>query len=326
MSWAVQIDRFREPEELVYREVEQPKAGVGEVLVRVGAAGLNYIDTYHRTGYYPIPSLPATLGVEGAGTIVEIGRDATNVSIGQRVGFVGPMRGAYAQYHVVPANATIPLPDWIDDVHAAAMLLKGMTVRYLVRQCFDVRRGTTVLVHAAAGGVGSILVQWAHELGATVIGTVGSDEKAHLAESLGCDHAIRYREQSVSERVREITDGRGVDVVYDSVGRDTIEESLASLRTRGLLVSFGQSSGAIEGFDPVVLSRHGSLFLTRPTLFDYIAERTELGENAADLFGVVSRGAVTIPARQTYPLADAAEAHRALQARETQGSTVLVVD
>lgn len=326
MPWAVQIDEFGGPEVLTWREVVMPKPGDGELLVRITAAGLNFIDTYHRTGYYPVPSLPATLGMEGVGHIAEIGPGVTGWTVGDRVGFAGPRRGTYAQYHVVPESSAVALPDEIEDVQAAAMMLKGMTARYLLRQCYDVGPGDTILVHAAAGGVGSILVQWAHYLGATVIGTVGSVEKAERARSYGCDHPVLYREEEVVDRVREITDGRGVEVVYDSVGRDTFEQSLSCLRPRGLMVTFGQSSGAVEAFDPVMLSRHGSLFLTRPVLFDYIKAREEIDANAGELFALVSRGVLDIPARQTFPISEAADAHRALEARATQGSTVLIVD
>lgn len=326
MPWAVQIDSFGGPENLIFREVAKPEPGEGELLIRVTAAGLNFIDTYHRTGYYPVPELPATIGVEGAGRVAAVGTGVSGWSVGDRVAFAGPRRGAYAQYHCIPEVAAVALPDSIDDIQAAAMMLKGMTARYLLRETYPVGPGDTILVHAAAGGVGSILVQWAHYLGARVIGTVGSPEKADLARSYGCDHPVLYREEDVAARVREITDGRGVSVVYDSVGRDTFTQSLSCLRRRGMMVTFGQSSGAIEGFDPVLLSRHGSLFLTRPTLFDYIVTRDEIDANAAELFDLVSRGVLHIPARQTFPLRDAAAAHRALEARETRGSTVLLVD
>lgn len=326
MPWAVQIDSFGGPEKLIMREVEMPVPAEGELLVRVTAAGLNFIDTYHRTGYYPVPELPATLGVEGAGRIEAVGSGVDGWTVGDRVAFAGPRRGAYAQYHVIPEASAVALPDAVDDVQAAAMMLKGMTARYLLRETYPVGPEDTILVHAAAGGVGSILVQWAHHLGATIIGTVGSPEKADLARSYGCSHPVLYRQEDVAQRVREITDGRGVAVVYDSVGRDTFEQSLSCLRRRGMIVTFGQSSGAIEAFDPVLLSRHGSLFLTRPTLFDYIVTRDEIDANAAELFDLVTRGVLDIPARQVFPLSDAAAAHRALEARETRGSTVLVVE
>lgn len=326
MAWAVQIDSFGGPENLIWRQVASPEPGEGQLLIRMAAAGLNFIDTYHRTGYYPVPQLPATLGVEGAGRVEAVGPGVSGWNVGDRVGFAGPQRGAYAQYHVIPEGAAVALPDTINDIQAAAMILKGMTARYLLRQSYSVGPEDVLLIHAAAGGVGSILVQWAHHLGATVIGTVGSPQKAELARAYGCDYPILYREENFADRVREITEGQGVAVVYDSVGRDTFAQSLACLRPRGLMVTFGQSSGAIEAFDPVLLSRHGSLFLTRPTLFDYISTREEIDANAAELFDLVSRGILDIPARHTFPLAEAAEAHRALEARETRGSTVLIVE
>lgn len=326
MSYAIRFDRHGGPEVLEYREVSTPKPGAGEVLVRVHAAGLNFIDTYHRTGYYPLPGLPSGLGVEAAGEIEALGDGVKGWKVGQRVGYATARIGAYAQHQVVPAKELVGLPDSIDDVAAAGMLLKGMTARYLLRQTYPVSKDDVILVQAAAGGVGLILCQWAAYLGATVIGTVGSPEKAELARSNGCHHTILYREEDVAERVRKITHGEGVQVVYDSVGRSTFHASLSCLRQRGLMVTFGQSSGAVEAFDPVLLSRHGSLFLTRPTLFHYIAEPEELRENSEELFDVVSSGAVTIPVRQTMPLADAAEAHRALEGRRTTGSTVLIVD
>ncbi len=314
---AVQFDRHGGPEVLQFRDTERPTPSGDEVLVRVHAAGLNYIDTYHRSGYYPVPSLPSGLGVEGAGVVEGTDR---------RVAFVVPSPGTYQQYRTVPASQLVDLPDDIDFDQAAAMMLKGMTARYLLRQTFPVSADHTVLVHAAAGGVGLILCQWASYLGARVIGTVGSPEKAHLAAENGCAYPILYREEDVVERVREITAGDLADVVYDSVGKDTFEKSMQCLKPRGLMVTFGQSSGAVEGFDPVLLSRHGSLFLTRPTLFHYVAEREELEENARELFEVVRDGRVSIPVRQRFPLSGAAEAHRALQSRSTTGSTVLVVD
>ena len=317
MPYAIQIDRHGGPEVLESRDVSMPTPGPGEVVVRVHAAGLNYIDTYHRTGYYPVPQLPTGLGVEGAGVVEGTGR---------RVAFVVPSPGTYQQYRCVPESQLVDLPAEIEFEQAAAMMLKGMTARFLLRQTYPVSSGDTILVHAAAGGVGLVLCQWAAHLGATVIGTVGSPEKAELARANGCAHPVLYREESVVERVREITDGAGVDVVYDSVGKDTFEQSLQCLRQRGLMVTFGQSSGAVAAFDPVLLSRHGSLFLTRPTLFNYIAEREALEENSAELFEVVTGGHVSIPVRQRFPVSQAADAHRALEARETTGSTVLLVD
>ncbi|MFO8043187.1 MAG: quinone oxidoreductase [Alkalispirochaeta sp.] len=317
MQYGIQIDQHGGPQVLAYREIETPTPQPGEVLVRVHAAGLNYIDTYHRTGYYPVPALPTGLGVEGAGVVEETGR---------RVAFAVPSLGTYQQYRCVPEEQLVDLPSQISFEQAAAMMLKGMTARYLLRQTYPVSAGDTILVHAAAGGVGLVLCQWAAYLGVTVIGTVGSEEKAQLAREHGCSYPILYRTENVVDRVREITGGTGVDVVYDSVGKDTFDDSLRCLRPRGLMVTFGQSSGAVTAFDPVKLSRNGSLFLTRPTLFHYVAQRQELEENSAELFQVVLDGHVKIPVRQRYPLKDAARAHEALEARETTGSTVLIVD
>ncbi|MEX2442915.1 MAG: quinone oxidoreductase [Alkalispirochaeta sp.] len=317
MQYGVQIDDHGGPEVLSYREIEIPTPQPGEVLVRVHAAGLNYIDTYHRTGYYPVPELPTGLGVEGAGVVEETGR---------RVAFAIPSLGTYQQYRCVPEEQLVDLPPQLGFEEAAAMMLKGMTVRYLLRQTYPVSAGDTILVHAAAGGVGLILCQWAAYLGVTVIGTVGSEEKAQLAREHGCTYPILYRRENVVDRVKEITGSRGVEVVYDSVGKDTFEDSLRCLRPRGLMVTFGQSSGAVAAFDPVSLSRNGSLFLTRPTLFHYVAQREELEENSSELFDAVLNGHVNIPVRQRYPLKDAAQAHRALEERRTTGSTVLIVD
>ncbi|MDA3947706.1 MAG: quinone oxidoreductase [Spirochaeta sp.] len=326
MPKSVQFTTHGGPDVLSVVETPKPEPGAGEVRVRLYAAGLNYIDTYHRTGYYPVPSLPSGIGLEGAGVIDAIGPDVNGWSAGQRVAFVVTSLGTYAEYRTVPADRLVALPDEIEFEQAAGMMLKGMTARYLLRQTYPVSSEDTILVHAAAGGVGLILCQWAAYLGVTVIGTVGSPEKAELARENGCSYPVLYREEDVVDRVREITGGAGVAVVYDSVGRDTMEQSLQCLRQRGLLVSFGQSSGAVEGFDPVMLSRHGSLFLTRPSLFHYVASREELEENAGELFSVVRSGDVTIPVRQRYTLEEAAEAHRALEARETTGSTVFVIN
>lgn len=324
MAKAVLIERPGGPEVLTWSDVPVVDPGPREVLVRVEAAGLNYIDTYHRSGYYPVAQWPSPIGVEGAGVVERCGTDVTQWSPGDAVAWVLATPGACAEYQVVPEDRLIRLPQDITCDQAAAMMLKGMTARYLLRQTYRVSAGDTILVHAAAGGVGSILVQWAHHLGATVLGTVGSREKGEMVQALGCDHVIYYREETVSSRVREITDGAGVAVVYDSVGQSTFEDSLACLHPRGLMVTFGQSSGPVEGFDPVLLSRMGSLFLTRPTLFHYIASREELEENAAELFSVVREGAVSVAVHHRYPLSRTRDAHTALEARETTGSTILV--
>jgi NADPH:quinone reductase len=326
MSRYVQFSSHGGPEVLTLAERDIPSPREGEVTVRLHAAGLNYIDTYHRTGYYPVPALPSGIGLEGSGVIAAVGEGVSGWKEGQRVAFVVTSLGSYADHRTVPADRLVALPDDIDFEDAAGMMLKGMTARYLLRQTYPVSSEETILVHAAAGGVGLILCQWAAYLGVTIIGTVGSPEKAELARQNGCTHTVLYRDEDVVQRVREITDGAGVSAVYDSVGKDTLEQSLQCLRSRGLLVSFGQSSGPVQGFDPVLLSRHGSLYLTRPTLFHYVAEREELEENSAELFSVVRSGAVKIPVNQRYPLDQAAEAHRALEARETTGSTIFVMD
>lgn len=326
MARKIQFDTHGGPEVLHLVDEAIPSPGEDEVLIRVYAAGLNYIDTYHRSGYYPVPSLPSGIGLEGAGVIEKVGAHVEDRQVGQRVAFVVTTPGTYAEYRTVPAKDIVLLPDDIEFETAAGMMLKGMTARYLLRQTYPLTSGETILVHAAAGGVGLILCQWAAHLGATVIGTVGSLEKAELARKNGCHVPVLYREEDVEQRVKEVTGGEGVSVVYDSVGKDTLETSIRTLRQRGLLVSFGQSSGAVAGFDPVLLSQNGSLYLTRPTLFDYIRRREELEENSQELFSVIRSGAVKIPVRRRYQLDEAAEAHRALEARETTGSTVFLVD
>jgi NADPH2:quinone reductase len=300
----------------------QPAAG--EALVRHEAVGLNFIDVYHRTGIYPLPALPAVLGMEGAGIVEAVGEGVAEVAVGNRVAYAGMPPGAYAEVRRMPADRLVQLPDAISFQQGAAMMLQGMTARYLLRGCYAVKAGDTMLIHAAAGGVGLIVCQWARHLGATVIGTVGSREKAELAGAHGCDHAILYGQEDFAERTREITGGKGVDVVYDGVGQATFMKSLDCLRPMGMMVSFGQASGLVPPFDPGLLSAKGSLFLTRPTLMTYTAEREALLEHARDLFEVVESGAVKIEVRQTYPLAEAARAHQDLEARKTTGSTVLL--
>jgi NADPH2:quinone reductase len=300
----------------------QPKAG--EALVRHEAIGLNFIDVYHRTGIYPLPELPAVPGMEGAGIVEAVGEGVSEVAVGDRVAYAGMPPGAYAEVRRMPADRLVQLPDAISYEQGAAMMLQGMTARYLLQGCYDVKAGTTLLIHAAAGGVGLIVCQWARHLGATVIGTVGSPEKADLASAHGCDHPILYNQEDFTERTREITAGKGVDVVYDSVGQATFMKSLDCLRPMGMMVSFGQASGLVPPFDPGLLSAKGSLFLTRPTLMTYTAERKALLQHARDLFEVVESGAVKVEVRQTYPLAEAARAHQDLEARKTTGSTVLL--
>ena len=322
MSYAVRIHEVGGPEVLKFETVEVGDPGPGQARLRQTAAGLNYIDTYQRTGLYPIASFPAVLGMEGAGVVEAVGEGVTEVDVGDRVAYSMAI-GAYAERRLVPAAVLVRLPDGISDAQGAAMMLKGCTAQYLLRSTYRVQAGDTILIHAAAGGVGLIVCQWAKHLGATVIGTVGSADKAALAEAHGCDHTIDYTKENFVDRVREITNGAGVPVVYDSVGRDTFTASLECLQLRGLLVSFGQSSGAIAPFDPGVLARSGSLFLTRPTLGNYIGTREELDATATELFDAVLSGAVAIEVNQTYPLEEAATAHRDLEARKTTGSTVL---
>ena len=316
------------PEVLRWEDHVPGAPGPGEALVRHGAVGLNFIDVYHRTGLYPLPALPAIPGMEGAGTVEAVGEgvtELTGVRPGDRVAYAGNPVGAYAQRRLIPAHRLVALPDDIDFVTAAGMMLRGMTARYLLYGCYPVREGTTMLVHAAAGGVGSLVVPWARHLGATVIGTAGDEAKAQRALANGCQHVILYRSEDVAVKVRELTDGRGVDVVYDSVGQATFMASLDCLRPMGTLVSFGQSSGSVEPFSPSLLAAKGSLFLTRPSLMHYTAQRADLLAHARDLFDVVRAGIVQVQVNQTFPLEQAAEAHRTLESRRTTGSTVLLV-
>jgi len=322
MSMAIRIHRTGGPEVLVWEQIEVGRPGPGQVRLRHTAVGLNFIDTYHRSGLYPL-ELPAVLGREAAGVVEAVGPEVSGVGVGDRVAFV-LAGGSYCEESVVAADRLIALPDSIDDRVAAATMLKGLTARYLVRRTYRVREGDTVLIHAAAGGVGLLACQWAHHLGATVIGTVGSAEKAELARRNGCDHPVIYTEEDFVERVREITGGRGVPVVYDSVGRETFEGSLDCLAPLGLMVSFGNASGAVPPFAIGTLAARGSLFLTRPTLQTYIAEREALLTAAEDLLDLLARGILTAEVRQTYPLAEAARAHRDLEARRTRGASILL--
>ena len=324
MVKAVRMHEAGGPEVLRYEEIPLPDPGPGEAVVRHAAIGVNYIDVYHRTGLYPVPSLPWTIGMEGAGTVEAVGPGVDEVAAGDRVAYASPPPpGGYAEARTMPAASLVKLPGDIAFEQGAAMMLQGMTVEYLVRRTYAVKAGETVLVHAAAGGVGLIQCQWLKHLGATVIGTVGSDEKAALARAHGCDHPVNYRTEDFAARVMEITDGRGVPVVYDSIGRDTLDGSLASLAPRGVLASFGNASGPITGFDLARLAPK-SAFVTRPTLFGYNATRAALDASAGALFEVVRSGAVRIEIRQTYPLAEAAQAHRDLEGRKTTGSTILI--
>ncbi|CAG0956012.1 partial Quinone oxidoreductase 1, partial [Anaerolineae bacterium] len=311
------------PEVLQWEEVEVPAPAASEATVRHEAVGLNFIDIYHRSGLYPVP-LPSGIGLEGAGVVTAVGGTVTEVKVGDRVAYAGGPIGAYAEVRNIPADRLVKLPDAIDGKTAAAMMLQGMTAQYLLRRTYRVQPGDTILIHAAAGGVGLIVCQWAKALGATVIGTVGSDDKADLARAHGCDHPIVYTRENFVERVKEITGGAGVPVVYDSIGKDTFQGSLDCLRPMGMMVTFGNASGPVPPVDTLELSRRGSLFLTRPTLFTYTAKRDELVQTANELFAMVTTGKVKIEVNQTYPLKDAAEAQLDLAARKTTGSTVLL--
>ncbi len=322
MPHAIRITQTGGPEVMQWEEVQVGEPGPGEVRVRTTAVGLNYIDTYHRSGLYPLP-LPMTLGSEGAGVVEAVGPKVKEFRKGDRVAWANPI-GSYAEVLLRPVARLVKIPTGLDDKVAAAIMLKGMTSWYLIRRTFKVKKGDTILVHAAAGGVGQILCQWAKALGATVIGTVGSTEKAAIAKKCGCKHVIVTSQENFVERVKQITKGKGVPVVYDGVGKDTFMGSLDCLAPLGMLVSFGNASGAVTQFNPGVLAAKGSLFLTRPTLFTYTAERKDLLAAARDLFAVVKSKKVKISINQTYPLREAAQAHRDLEGRKTTGSTVLL--
>lgn len=325
MPNAIRIHELGGPEVLSWEEITVGDPGPGEVRLRQTAVGLNFIDVYFRTGLYKAPALPFIPGLEGAGVVEAVGAGVDTLAAGDRVAYATQPLGAYAEARVMAADRLVKVPDSVDDQTAAAMMLQGMTAQYLLRQTYPVQAGQTILFHAVAGGVGLIACQWAKHLGATVIGTVGSEAKAELARAHGCDHTINYKSEDFVARVREITEGRGVPVVYDSVGKDTFMKSLECLSPRGMLVSFGQSSGAVAPLDPGILSARGSLYLTRPTLFTYTAKPEDLQATARELFEVVGAGHVKIEVNQHFPLRDAAEAHRALEARRTTGSSVLTV-
>jgi NADPH2:quinone reductase len=324
MAGAIRVHATGGAEALAYEEVEVGQPGAGEVRLRQTAIGLNYIDVYFRTGLYPAPGTPFTPGLEAAGVVEAVGEGVRDVNVGDRVAYASPPLGAYAAERLMPAAKVVPVPDGVSDEQAAAMMLKGMTAWYLLRRTFPVESGQTILFHAAAGGVGLIACQWAKALGAEVIGTVGSEAKAALARAHGCAHVIRYDQEDVVARVGEITSGKKVPVVYDGVGADTFEASLDCLAPLGMMVCFGQSSGAVPPFDLGVLNTKGSLFLTRPSLMAYTAAREDLLTAAKDLFGVVESGAVKIEINQRFPLADAKAAHEALEGRKTTGSTLLM--
>lgn len=320
---AVQAQRAGGPDVLAVVDIPAPTPGAGEICVRHASVGLNFIDTYHRKGLYPV-NFPAVLGVEGAGVVDAVGAGVERFHVGDRVAYASGPMGAYAEAHVVPAGRAVAVPNDISLQIAAASLLKGMTAEFLLRRCRPVAAGDTILLHAAAGGVGQIMVQWAKALGAVVIGTAGGPEKMALAAKLGCDHVIDYRNEDVAARVREITGGKGVPIAYDSVGAATFEATLASLAKRGTFVSFGNASGPVPAFEPLRLARAGSLFFTRPTLFDYVVTTEELDACAQALFHVIGSGVVNIDIGQTFPLAEARAAHEALEGRRTTGSTLLI--
>ena len=324
MTKAVVIHAYGGPEALSYEDVAVGDPGRNEVRIRQGAVGVNYIDVYHRTGLYPVEGFPAVLGMEGAGTVEAVGQDVTGVKVGDRVAYAAMPRGSYADARLMPADRVVRLPDTISDRQGAAMMLQGLTAHMLLRQVYPVKKGDTILIHAAAGGVGLIVCQWAKHLGATVIGTVGSEKKAELARAHGCDHPILYKKEDFVTRVKDITGGAMLPVVYDSVGKDTVEKSLDCLRRRGILASFGQASGKAPPIDIASLGPKGALWITRPTIFAYNAAPGEYQANARALIDVVSSGAVTVEARHVYALKDAADAHRDLEARRTAGSIVLV--
>ncbi|HXC74799.1 MAG TPA: quinone oxidoreductase [Sphingomicrobium sp.] len=323
MTSAIRIHEAGGPEVLKWETVEVGEPGPGQVRLRQEAAGLNYIDVYHRTGLYPQP-LPFIPGVEGAGVVAAVGDGVAGVTAGDRVAYAGPI-GGYAEERLIAADQLVRLPEAISTEQAAAMMLQGLTAHMLLRGAYRVKPGDTILIHAAAGGVGLIVCQWAKALGATVIGTVGSDEKAELARAHGCDHPIVYTRDDFVAEVERITGGAKLPVVYDSIGRDTFLKSLDCLRPRGLMVSFGNASGPVDPFPPGILAQKGSLFLTRPTMYHYTATRAELEAAANELFELVENGTIRIEVNQRFPLRDAAEAHRALEARRTSGSTVLIV-
>jgi NADPH2:quinone reductase len=323
MTKAIRIHKHGGPEVLQWEDVEVPAPGQGEARIRHTAIGLNFVDTYQRSGLYP-QQLPMVLGGEGAGVVEAVGPGVTDIKVGDRVAYGNAPPGSYAEARIVPASRLVKLPSGISDQQAASMMLKGLTTQYLVRSTYRIKPGDTVLFHAAAGGVGLIFGQWAKHLGATVIGTVGNADKARLAKAHGYDHVILYREQNFVDEVKKITKGAGVPVVYDGVGKDTFMPSLDCLQPRGLMVSFGNASGPVPPINLGILAAKGSLYVTRPTLGTYVAKREELVANANELFDVVSKGIVKIEVNQTYPLKDAAQAHRDLESRKTTGSTVLI--
>jgi len=323
MNHAMRIHQTGGPEVLCWEEIDVPEPAPGEARVRHAAVGLNFIDVYHRNGLYPLP-LPSGIGLEGAGVVEAVGAGVSEVAVGDRVAYAGGPLGAYAEARNIPAHRLLRLPDSITFETAAAMMLQGVTAAYLLRRTYRVQAGDAVLIHAAAGGVGLIACQWAKALGATVIGTVGSAAKAELAKAHGCDYVINYASEDFSRRVREITAGEGVAVVYDGVGKDTFSGSLDCLRPMGMMVTYGNASGPVPPLDLLTLTQKGSLFVTRPTLMNYTAKRSDLEALGGELFAVVASGQVRIEVNQRYALKDAAAAHRDLEARKTTGSTIFI--
>lgn len=323
MPRAIRIHSPGGPEAMQFEEVSLPAPSPGEARVRHSAIGVNYLDTYHRSGLYPLP-LPSGIGSEAAGVVEAVGPGVDWVAPGDRVVYCSGPPGSYSEARLIPAHRLVKLPQAIDDRTAATVMLKGMTVQYLFRQTYRLKAGETILFHAAAGGVGLIACQWARALGVTMIGTVGSDEKGELAKANGCTHVINYRRENFVERVKELTGGEGVPVVYDSIGKDTFPASLDCLRTRGMFVSFGNASGPIAAFNLSLLAQKGSLYATRPTLVTYVAKREDLTAMAGELFSMLLSGKIRSEVRREFALSDAADAHRALESRETTGSTILV--
>jgi NADPH:quinone reductase len=323
MSYAIRIHAFGGPEAMQWEPFDPGEPGRGQALIRQTAVGLNFIDVYERTGLYA-NTLPTGLGREAAGVVEALGAGVRGVALGDRVAYASAQPGAYAQYRVVAADRLVRIPDGVSDRLAAAAMLKGLTAQFLLRRTHRVKRGDIVVIHAATGGVGLIAAQWARHLGATVIGVVGSESKAEVARAHGCHHALVLGRDDLPARVREVSAGKGADVVYDSVGKDTFFASLDCLRPLGLMVSYGNASGPVPAIQPLELAKRGSLFLTRPTLFHYIARRAELARAARELFDVIGRGVVRIEIGQTHALTDVAQAHRDLEARRTVGSTVLI--
>lgn len=320
---AIRVHETGSSDKLILDEIELAPPGAGEICITHSAIGLNFIDVYMRTGLYPL-ELPHVLGMEGAGVVSEVGAGVADFKVGERVAYASQPPGSYAEARNIAADRVVKIPDNIDDKTAGAMMLQGLTAQYLLRRTYRVKKGDTILIHAAAGGVGLIVCQWARELGATTIGTIGSDEKAAIAKAHGCDHTIVYTRENFKDRVMEITNNQGVEVVYDSIGKDTFEQSLDCLKPLGTMVSFGNATGPVDPVNIMTLAAKGSLFLTRPTLFTYIAKHEDLIEMAGELFKLVGSGKIKIEIGQEYPLAEVGRAHDDLEARKTTGSTVLL--